>query len=164
MFPSRLNGYNVTDTLKKLDSLLSADDEHYYSDDLFLEAEELIATLSAIDIPLLTDYWKTRNERWCERFSQASADIDHTVLRALLSAVIGITPYHDPILSLFMRLPKEADHSTFYDSLLGYSENLWHTQPELHRQIQMSCWSCGLSRRLLNRLGFLSWADVSAGK
>lgn len=145
----------------QLDAVLRADEDHYYSDDLFLDAEELIAALSLADVPLLIACWGSRSELWCERFAQTTADINQAVLMALLSAVIDTTPYYRPTLVLFTRLPQMAEHSAFYDSLLGYAEHLWHTQPELHKQIQMSCWSCGLSRRLLNRLGFQSWSDAT---
>lgn len=151
----------MTATLNKLDYLFYVDEDHYYSDDLFLDAEELIAALSLADVPLLIEYWGSRSELWCERFAQTAADINQAVLIALLSAVIDTTPYCRPTLGLVTRLPQMAEHSAFYDSLLGYAEHLWRTQPELHKQIQMSCWSCGLSRRLLNRLGFQSWADAT---
>jgi hypothetical protein len=144
----------------ELDTLLSSDEDIYYDTDSFLDAEELIAGLSEEDIPSLVDAWRNRDDSWCDRFSQASAAIKQPVLQKLIIAAITSNHKISPTLSLINRLPKQAEQSAFYQSVLEHVERLWREQPHFHRKIQMCSWSCGLSGRLLKRLNFKSWKEA----
>ncbi|WP_215408510.1 hypothetical protein [Janthinobacterium sp. JC611] len=145
--------------LQELNELLREGDD-YDRLDLFLEADELIGQLRMADVPALLALWQTRPPSWQQRFTQASSNIDGAVLRALLAGLLQIreTPYG--VLELMSRLPPVADASPLSDALLAYAEQAWHADPARQRQIQISCWSCGLSGRLLKRLGLSSWKEA----
>ena len=145
--------------LHELDELLCSDDE-YDRLDLFLEAAELIGQLRMADVPALLALWQQRDLSWQQRYTQASASIDGAVLRALLAGLLQIKETPHGVFELMTRLPATADASPLSDALLDYAEQAWHANQERQRQIQMSCWSCGLSGRLLKRLGLASWKDA----
>jgi hypothetical protein len=145
---------------QELDALLSSDEEDYYLNDSFLVAKELIDGLTEEDIHLLVSAWICRDDSWCDRFSQACAPIKQSVLLSLIEIAISSNNKISPTLGLMIRLPKQANQSVFYQGLLEYAEKLWHEKPQLQRQIQMCTWSCGLSGRLLKRLGFKSWKEA----
>ena len=146
--------------LHELDELLCSDDE-YDRLDLFLEAAELIGQLRTADVPARRAQWQQRDLSWQQRYTQASASIDGAVLRALLAGLLQIKETPHGVFELMTRLPATADASPLSDALLDYAEQAWHAQgPASHRQIQISCWSCGLSGRLLKRLGLSSWKDA----
>ena len=147
--------------LRELDELLRSDDDEYERLDLFLEADELIGQLQSADVPALLALWQQRDLTWQQRFTQASTIIDGAVLRALLAGLLQIKGTTHGVFELMSRLPPVADTSPLSDALLDYAEQAWHAQgPASHRQIQISCWSCGLSGRLLKRLGLSSWKDA----
>lgn len=146
--------------LRDLDALLRGDDDEYDRLDLFLEADELIGQLQAADVPALLTLWQQRDLSWQRRFTQASSNIDGAILRALLAGLLQIKEAPHGVLELMTRLPPTADASPLSDALLDYAEHAWHANPARHRQIHMSCWSCGLSGRLLKRLGLASWKDA----
>ena len=146
--------------LQELDELLCGDDEEYERLDLFLEADELIGQLRAADVPALLQLWQQRDVTWQQRFTQASSNIDGAVLRALLAGLLQIRETTHGVFELMTRLPATADASPLSDALLDYAEQAWHANQERQRQIQISCWSCGLSGRLLKRLGLSSWKDA----
>ncbi|AQR70194.1 hypothetical protein BZG29_19110 [Janthinobacterium sp. LM6] len=146
--------------LNELDELLCSDDDEYDRLDLFLEADELIGQLQAADMPALLALWQTRSPCWQQRFTQASSNIDDAVLRALLAGLLQIKEATHGVLELMSRLPPVADNSALSDALLAYAEQAWHADPARYRQIQISCWSCGLSGRLLKRLGLSTWKDA----
>ena len=146
--------------LQELDELLCGDDEEYERLDLFLEADELIGQLRAADVPALLQMWQQRDLTWQQRFTQASSNIDGAVLRALLAGLLQIRETTHGVFELMTRLPATADASALSDALLDYAEQAWHANQERQRQIQISCWSCGLSGRLLKRLGLSSWKDA----
>ena len=146
--------------LQELDELLCGDDEEYERLDLFLEADELIGQLRAADVPALLQLWQQRDVTWQQRFTQASSNIDGAVLRALLAGLLQIRETTHGVFELMTRLPATADASPLSDALLDYAGQAWHANPERQRQIQISCWSCGLSGRLLKRLGLSSWKDA----
>lgn len=147
--------------LHALDELLGLDGEEYDRLDLFLEADELIAQLRPADLPALLALWQARSVCWQQRFTQASARIDGAVLRALLAGLLQIKETPHGVLELMARLPPVADTSPLNEALLDYAQRAWQAagMPR-HRQIQMSCWSCGLSGRLLKRLGLASWKEA----
>lgn len=146
--------------LQELDELLCGDDEDYDRLDLFQEADELIGQLRMDDVPALLQLWQQRGLSWQQRFTQASTSIDGALLRALLAGLLQIkeTPYG--VFELMSRLPATADASPLSDALLDYAGQAWHADPARQRQIQISCWSCGLSGRLLKRLGLASWKEA----
>ena len=146
--------------LQELDELLCGDDEEYERLDLFLEADELIGQLRAADVPALLQLWQQRDVTWQQRFTQASTSIDGAVLRALVAGLLQIRETTHGVFELMTRLPATADASALSDALLDYAGQAWHANPERQRKIQMSCWSCGLSGRLLKRLGLSSWKDA----
>ena len=147
--------------LRELDELLRSDDDEYERLDLFLEADALIGQLQSADVPALLALWQARSLCWQQRLTQASGSIDGAVLRALLAGLLQIKEAPHGVLELMTRLPPTADASPLSDALLDYAEHAWHAQgPARHRQIHMSCWSCGLSGRLLKRLGLASWKDA----
>lgn len=146
--------------LRNLDALLRGDDDEYDRLDLFLEADELIGQLQAVDVAPLLALWGARPLSWQRRFTQASSNIDGAVLRALLAGLLQVKETCHGVLELMSRLPPVADASPLSEALLGYAEHAWHANPSRHRQIHMSCWSCGLSGRLLKRLGLASWKDA----
>jgi hypothetical protein len=146
--------------LHELDELLRSDDEEYERLDLFLEADELIGQLQSADVPALLALWRVRGLSWQQRYTQASSNIDGAVLRALLAGLLQIRETPHGVLELMSRLPPVADTSALSDALLDYAEQAWHANQERQRQIQISCWSCGLSGRLLKRLGLSSWKDA----
>lgn len=147
--------------LDELDELLGLDDGEYDRLDLFLEADELIGQLQPADVPALLALWQARGPSWQQRLAQASASIDGAVLRALLAGLLQIQHAGHGVLTLMGRLPPVADASPLSDALLDFAEQAWHAAaPAQHRQIQMSCWSCGLSGRLLKRLGLASWKQA----
>ena len=146
--------------LQELDALLCGDDEEYERLDLFLEADELIGQLRAADVPALLALWQQRDLTWQQRFTQASTSIDGAVLRALLAGLLQIKETTYGVFELMTRLPPVADTSPLSDALLDYAEQAWHAHQERQRQIQISCWSCGLSGRLLQRLGLASWKEA----
>lgn len=146
--------------LQELDALLCGDDEEYERLDLFLEADELIGQLRAADVPALLALWQQRDLTWQQRFTQASTSIDGAVLRALLAGLLQIKETTYGVFELMTRLPPVADTSPLSDALLDHAEQAWHAHQERQRQIQISCWSCGLSGRLLKRLGLSSWKDA----
>ena len=147
--------------LQELDELLCGDDEEYDRLDLFLEADELVGQLRTADVAALLALWPQRTLCWQQRFTQASTNIDGAVLRALLAGLLQIRETPHGVLELMSRLPATADHSPLSDALLAYAEQAWHARgPASHRQIQISCWSCGLSGRLLKRLGLSAWKDA----
>jgi hypothetical protein len=143
-----------------LDELLSSEEDRYFAGDLFIEAEELISQLSEHEVSSLLSAWQARNSSWRNRFCQASAGIPQSVLVQLLWAALRSPDEPASVLDLMGRLPKEADHSSLCQALLEFSERLWQANPELQLRIQMSTWSCGLSSRLLKRLGFQSWREA----
>ncbi|MGK5035828.1 hypothetical protein [Janthinobacterium sp. LB3P118] len=145
--------------LQELDELLCSDDE-YDRLDLFLEAAELIGQLWTADVPALLALWQQRTPCWQQRFTQASSNIDGALLRALLAGLLQIKDAGKGIFALMTRLPPSADSSPLSEALLDYAQQAWHADAEQHRQIQMSCWSCGLSGRLLKRLGLVSWKEA----
>ena len=145
--------------LHELDELLCSDDE-YDRLDLFLEAAELIGQLRTADVPALLALWQQRDLSWQQRYTQASASIDGAVLRALLAGLLQIKETPHGVFELMTRLPATADASPLSDALLDYAEQAWHAHQARQRQIQISCWSCGLSGRLLKRLGLASWKDA----
>jgi len=147
-------------TFEELDALLFADEEQYYAQDLFVSVEDLIATLSDHDIPALLEVWQARGASWRGRFSQASASISQSVLVALLGAALASPTEPSTILELMDCLPRMADRSALSQSLVEFSAELWHAAPDVRRQIQMSTWRCGLSGRLLERLGLKSWQEA----
>ncbi|MDO8071996.1 hypothetical protein O3299_10675 [Janthinobacterium sp. SUN176] len=146
--------------LQELDALLCSDDDEYDRLDLFLEADELIGQLQSADVPPLLALWQARGPCWQQRFTQASSNIDGAVLRAMLAGLLQIKEATHGLLELMSRLPPVADDSALSDALLAYAEQAWHADPARQRQIQISCWSCGLSGRLLKRLGLASWKDA----
>ena len=146
--------------LQELDELLCGDDEEYERLDLFHEADELIGQLQSADVPALLQLWQQRDVTWQQRFTQASSNIDGAVLRALLAGLLQIRETTHGVFELMTRLPATADASPLSDALLDYAEQAWHANPERQRQIQISCWSCGLSGRLLKRLGFSAWKET----
>ena len=146
--------------LQELDALLCGDDEEYERLDLFLEADELIGQLRAADVPALLALWQQRDLTWQQRFTQASTSMDGAVLRALLAGLLQIKETTYGVFELMTRLPPVADTSPLSDALLDYAEQAWHAHQERQRQIQISCWSCGLSGRLLKRLGLPSWKEA----
>ncbi|MCC7681747.1 hypothetical protein JAB5_17560 [Janthinobacterium sp. HH103] len=146
--------------LQELDELLCGDDEEYDRLDLFQEADELIGQLRTADVPALLALWPQREPCWQERFTQASASIDGAVLRALLAGLLQIQERSHGVFELMSRLPATADASALSDALLDYAEQAWHADQGRHRQIQISCWSCGLSGRLLKRLGLSAWKEA----
>ncbi|MDO8051259.1 hypothetical protein O3301_22580 [Janthinobacterium sp. SUN211] len=146
--------------LNELDALLCSDDDEYDRLDLFLEADELIGQLQAADVPELLALWRARSPCWQQRFTQASSNIDGAVLRALLAGLLQIKEPAQGVLELMSRLPPVADNSALSEALLDYAVQAWHADPARQRQIQISCWSCGLSGRLLKRLGLASWKDA----
>lgn len=143
-----------------LDALLRSDDEEYDRLDLFLEADELIRELQPADVPALLTLWQQRDLSWQQRFTQASSNIDGAVLCALLAGLLQIKAAPFGVFELMARMPPVADHSALSDALLDYAEQAWHAHQERQRQIQISCWSCGLSGRLLKRLGLVSWKEA----
>ena len=146
--------------LHDLDELLCGDDEEYDRLDLFHEAGELIGQLRAADVPALLALWQARSLCWQQRYTQASGSIDGAVLRTLLSGLLQIKETPHGVFELMTRLPATADASPLSEALLDYAGQAWHANPERQRQIQMSCWSCGLSGRLLKRLGFSAWKET----
>lgn len=146
--------------LQELDELLGLDDEEYERLDLFLEADELIGQLQSADVPALLALWQARSLCWQQRCTQASSNIDGAVLRALLAGLLQIKEATLGVFELMSRLPPVADNSPLSEALLDYAEQAWHANPARQRQIQISCWSCGLSGRLLKRLGLSSWKDA----
>lgn len=146
--------------LHALDELLCGDDDEYDRLDLFLEADELIGQLRPADVPALLALWQQRDLSWQQRFTQASSNIDGAVLCALLAGLLQIKAAPFGVFELMARLPPVADHSALSDALLDYAEQAWHAHQERQRQIQISCWSCGLSGRLLKRLGLAAWKDT----
>ena len=146
--------------LHELDELLCGEDEEYDRLDLFQEADELIRQLRTANVPALLALWQARNLGWQQRFTQASSNIDGAVLRALLAGLLQIRETTHGVFELMSRLPATADASALNETLLDYAEQAWHADPERHRQIQISCWSCGLSGRLLKRLGLSSWKEA----
>ena len=146
--------------LQELDELLGLDGDEYERLDLFLEADELIGQLQPADLPALLALWQTRSPCWQQRFTQASTNIDGAVLRALLAGVLQIKETTHGVFEMMARLPPVADASPLSEALLDYAEQAWHANQERQRQIQISCWSCGLSGRLLKRLGLSSWKDA----
>jgi hypothetical protein len=146
--------------LQELDELLCGDDDEYERLDLFLEADELIGQLQPADVPALLALWQQRDLTWQQRFTQASTSIDGAVLRALLAGLLQTRETTHGVFELMTRLPATADASALSDALLDYAEQAWHAHQERQRKIQISCWSCGLSGRLLKRLGLSSWKDA----
>lgn len=146
--------------LHELDELLCSDDEEYDRLDLFQEADELIGQLRTPDVPALLGLWQARSLCWQQRYTQASSNIDGAVLRALLAGLLQIKETTHGVFELMTRLPPVADASLLSEALLDYAEQAWHANQERQRQIQISCWSCGLSGRLLKRLGLSSWKDA----
>ncbi|WP_058048654.1 hypothetical protein [Janthinobacterium sp. Ant5-2-1] len=147
--------------LHELDELLGLDSDEYDRLDLFHEADELIGQLRAADVPALLALWQARSLCWQQRYTQASGSIDGAVLRALLSGLLQVKETPHGVFELMTRLPATADVSPLSDALLDYAEQAWHAQgPARHRKIQISCWSCGLSGRLLKRLGFSAWKEA----
>ena len=146
--------------LHELDELLCSDDEEYDRLDLFHEAGELIGQLRAADVPALLALWQARSLCWQQRYTQASGSIDGAVLHALLSGLLQVKETPHGVFELMTRLPATADASPLSDALLDYAEQAWHANPARQRQIQISCWSCGLSGRLLKRLGFSAWKEA----
>lgn len=146
--------------LNELDELLCSDDEEFDRLDLFQEADELIGQLQPTDVPALLALWPQRSPCWQQRFTQASSNIDGAVLRALLAGLLQIKDAGNGIFALMTRLPPTADSSPLSEALLDYAQQAWHADAEQHRKIQMSCWSCGLSGRLLKRLGLASWKEA----
>jgi len=146
--------------LNELDELLCSDDDEYDRLDLFLEADEMIGQLRPDEVPPLLALWPQRGLCWQQRFTQASGSIDGAVLRALLAGLLQIKETTHGVFELMTRLPATADASPLSDALLDYAEQAWHAHQERQRQIQISCWSCGLSGRLLKRLGLVSWKEA----
>ena len=146
--------------LQELDELLCGDDEEYDRLDLFLEADELVGQLRTADVAALLALWPQRTLCWQQRFTQASASIDGAALRALLAGLLQIKETCHGVFELMSRLPPMADHSPLSEALLDCAEQAWHADQGRHRQIQISCWSCGLSGRLLKRLVLSAWKDV----
>ena len=146
--------------LHALDVLLGLDGDEYDRLDLFQEADELIGQLRTADVPALLALWQARSLCWQQRFTQASSNIDGAVLRALLAGLLQIKDRPHGVFELMSRLPATADNSALSDALLAYAEQAWHADPARQRQIQISCWSCGLSRRLLKRLGLSAWKEA----
>ncbi|KAB0325799.1 hypothetical protein LSO07_19820 [Janthinobacterium sp. PLB04] len=147
--------------LHELDELLVLDSGEYDRLDLFQEAAELIGQLQPADVPALLALWQARPLSWQQRCTQASTSIDAAVLRALLAGLLQIKETTHGVFELMARLPPVADASALSEALLDYAEQAWHAQgPARHRQIQISCWSCGLSGRLLQRLGLSSWKEA----
>lgn len=150
--------------LHELDELLCLDSDEYDRLDLFHEADELIGQMRADDVPALLGLWlwQARSLCWQQRFTQASGSIDGAVLRALLAGLLQIKESTYGVFELMSRLPPVADTSPLNEALLDHAEQTWHAQgPARQRQIQMSCWSCGLSGRLLKRLGLFSWKEAA---
>ncbi len=147
-------------TLKELDEILLTEEEQYYSEDLFLTAEELIEQITSKDINTLVHLWSERDPSWQERFAHSSAYINQEVLQCVLEAALANHSAPSTILGLMTRLPKVANQSPFTESLLRYAVELWHTAPKMHTQIEVCTWSCGLSNRLLKQLGFNTWKEA----
>ena len=146
--------------LRELDELLRSDDDEYERLDLFQEADALIGQLQSADVPALLALWQARSLCWQQRLTQASGSIDGAVLRALLAGLLQIKETTHGVFELMARLPPVADTSPLSEALLDYAEQAWHAHKARQRQIQISCWSCGLSGRLLKRLGLSSWKDA----
>ncbi|MGV8867515.1 MAG: hypothetical protein ACOH2S_11370 [Janthinobacterium svalbardensis] len=146
--------------LQELDELLCSDDDEYDRLDLFHEADELIGQLQPASVPALLALWPQRSLCWQQRFTQASSNIDGAVLRALLAGLLHIKETTHGVFELMSRLPPVADTSPLSEALLDYAEHAWHANQARQRQIQISCWSCGLSGRLLKRLGFSAWKEA----
>lgn len=146
--------------LQELDELLGLEGDEYDRLDLFQEADELIGQLRTADVPALLALWPQRSLCWQQRFTQASSNIDGAVLRALLAGLLQIKGRPHGVFELMSRLPATAENSALSDALLDYAEQAWHADRARQRQIQISCWSCGLSGRLLKRLGLSAWKDA----
>lgn len=146
--------------LSELDALLLTEEEEYFKDDLFLEVEHFIEMLEPKDVFTLIQLWPERDSSWRERFSHSSAHIKQGVLEPLLEAALETHTEPSTVLGLMTFLPKVAGHSVLTESLVDYATDLWHSSPEIHTQIEVCSWSCGLSNRLLQRLGFNSWQEA----
>ncbi|MDZ5634735.1 hypothetical protein [Janthinobacterium sp. GMG1] len=146
--------------LHELDELLCSDDDEYDRLDLFHEADELIGQLRTADVPALLQLWQQRGLSWQQRYTQACSSIDGAVLRALLAGLLEIKEANYGVFELMSRLPATADASPLSDALLDYAGQAWHADQARQQQIQISCWSCGLSGRLLKRLGLSSWKEA----
>jgi len=144
----------------QLDEILSSDEDEYFSGDWFLEAEEKIALIDDSDLSDLLGAWKMRDKSWRERFAHASAQINHNVLVPILQESLRTSVEPSTIFGLMGRLPHQADHSELSDALVEYAEKVWREQTLSPVQIQMGTWHCGLSGRLLHRLGFKSWKEA----
>jgi hypothetical protein len=143
-----------------LDQLLCMNEEQYYAEDIFIDVEELIEQLAEQDIQALLTAWSSRSHAWRERFAHGSKKISRPVLQSLLRKAISEKADPEPSLSLITNLPRVADKSEFNEMLVGYAVSVWEGHPNLHRQVQMSTWSCGLSGRVLRALGKKSWKEA----
>ncbi|WP_157256618.1 hypothetical protein [Methyloversatilis discipulorum] len=146
--------------IEELQQVLLLDEEQYYSEDRFIEVEELIERLSEKDVPALLHAWSTQTRSWRERFVHASRRIDRVVVEALLREATARSSEPDLVLSLMTNLPRVAEESELNTLLVQYLAAVWADHPNLHRQIQMCSWSCGLSRRILTALGYKSWKEA----
>ena len=145
---------------EELDQLLHVNEEQYYAEDTFIDVEELIGQLSEQDVPALLEAWSNRSYAWRERFANGSRRIGQSVVQAILRKAIAESTEPELSLSLMTNLPRVADKSEFNELLVGYAVAVWSDHPTLHRQVQMSTWSCGLSGRVLRSLGYKSWKEA----
>jgi len=144
----------------QLDQLLSGDEDQYYATDSFLEAEDLIRFLTPLDVSQIVTAWNERDTSWRDRFAQASSSIQQETVEPLLEVLVNHPVEARHVLSLMTRLPNKPEPSVLRLSLVTFAQSVWHSSPELRRQVQMCTWACGLSGQLIRALGFKSWKEA----
>lgn len=146
--------------IEELNELLAASEEDYYKFDYFENVQEIATNLKNDEWKEIISSWNSKTHEWKTRFTDCLYYVDKEYIKELISKILLDKDNEELVLSLMTKLPNNAQNDRLYSDLLGFSKKYWDENPDKRSMLKMCTWSCGLSKRLLNELGYNSWKEA----